>query len=88
MGEVLLALKGEQLSSFIYTKSRFLPFNTALLFQEEHYERTSRSHGMAGLSISPSTSATPLSFVSTQASRTLFPAQMLGTPWPFLSGSC
>lgn len=26
MGEVLLALKGEQLSSFIYTKSHFLPF--------------------------------------------------------------
>lgn len=31
---VLLALKGEQLNpSFIYTKSRFLPFNTALLFR-------------------------------------------------------
>ena len=41
MGEVLLALKGEQLSSFIYTKSHFLPFRTALLFQEERFERTS-----------------------------------------------
>ena len=34
-GGVLHALQGEQLSSFIHTKSRFLPFGTALLFQED-----------------------------------------------------
>lgn len=86
MGEVLLALKGEQLSSFIYTKSLLSSFNTALL-SGGTLVTTSQFMVWLGFIHLPQPPATPLLRLHPGLQDTVSSTNV-GDTMAFLMGSC